>query len=260
MAKGKKKSSKGGNKQKNVKSEKGEQEDKNVATAAKENLDTMDWLRYCETRTDANGEPLLLLEYQTNDEMMKYLSRFLEESMATKQVVDIIFQIWQQTVLSTLLSSSKLWTQETVTATDQRHMKEILKLSRYKVNFILHHVVGAMLTSPDLKWQRLRDPLLQFCYQSLQLLPRLAESIPHHKTDVRRLLMHFEGKEFLASVACETWDTLYDYSIPIDPALFIPVLRRCAMLDILDKDCKDRLDELWMTPLVLRNLTHLLSI
>jgi hypothetical protein len=249
MGKGKKKSSKGGNKQKNIKLERGDPEDKNqdVPTnaggvvgggvdAAKENLDTMDWLRYCETKTNSKGEPLLLLEYQTNDEMMRYLSRFLEESIATKQVVDIIYQIWQQTVLSTLLSSSKLWTKETVTTSDQRQMKEKLKMSRYKINFILHHVVGAMLTSPDTKWQRLRDPLLQFCYQTLQLLPRLAESIPHHKTDIRRVIMHFEGKEFLASVACETWDTLYDYSVPIDPTLFVPVLRRCAMLDILDKD------------------------
>uniref|UniRef100_A0A7S3L4T4 MYND-type domain-containing protein n=1 Tax=Amphora coffeiformis TaxID=265554 RepID=A0A7S3L4T4_9STRA len=242
MAKSKKKASKNTNKQKN-RTDNGENDDKNGVnndrtedTTATENLDTMDWLRYCETKNDANGEPFLQLEYQPGDEMMKYLQRFLEESIATKQVVEIVYQIWQQTVLSTLLSSSKLWIKDTVTASDQRHMKEKLKLSRYKINFIMHHVVGAMLTSPEAKWKRLRDDLLQLCYQTLQLLPRLAESIPHHKTDIRRVIMHFEGKEFLASAACETWDTLYDFSIPIDPARFIPVLRRCAMLDILDKD------------------------
>ena len=238
MAKSKKKASKNNNKQK--KNDNGENEDKNgvhpTEDAVKENLDTMDWLRYCETKHDANGEPFLQLEYQPGDEMMKYLQRFLEESIATKQVVEIVYQIWQQTVLSTLLSSSKLWIKDTVTASDQRHMKEKLKMSRYKINFIMHHVVGAMLTSPETKWKRLRDDLLQLCYQTLLLLPRLAESIPHHKTDIRRVIMHFEGKEFLASAACETWDTLYDFSIPIDPVRFIPVLRRCAMLDILDKD------------------------
>jgi hypothetical protein len=42
---------------------------------------------------------------------------------------------------------------------------------------------------------------------TLQLLPRLAESRPHHKTIFDKII-HFEGKEFLASVACETWDSL----------------------------------------------------
>ena len=31
-------------------------------------------------------------------------------------------------------------------------------------------------------------------------------------------------------------DTLYDFSIQIDPDKFIPILRRCAMLEVLDKD------------------------
>jgi MYND finger len=205
--------------------------------AAAENLDTMDWLRYCENRRDAStGEPYLQLEYQDNDEMMQYLQRFLETSIATKQVVEIIYQIWQQTVLSTLLASTKLWKKEVVTTSDQRLIKDKVKLARYKINFILHHAVGSMLTSGDAKWQARRDDLLQLCLQTLQLLPRLAESAPHHKTDIRQVIMHFEVKEFLASAACETWDTLYDYSIPIDASRFIPVLRRCAMLDILDKD------------------------
>jgi MYND finger len=202
-----------------------------------ENLDTMDWLRYCENRRDAaTGEPYLQLEYQDDDEMMQYLQRFLETSIATKQVVEIIYQIWQQTVLSTLLASTKLWKKEVVTTADQRLIKDKVKLARYKINFILHHAVGSMLTSTDPKWQTRRDDLLQLAYQTLQLLPRLAESAPHHKSDIRQVIMHFEVKEFLASAACETWDTLYDYSIPIDAARFIPVLRRCAMLDILDKD------------------------
>jgi hypothetical protein len=241
MPKNKKKASKSSNKHKN-KWENGDPDGKNGNDAineeitTKENLDKLDWLRHCESKQDANGEPLLQLEYQPGDEMMKYLQRFLEESRSTKRVIESVYQIWQQTLLGTLLSSSKLWIKDTVTAADQRLMKEKLKLSRYKINFIMHHVVGAMLTSPDAKWKGLRDDLLQLCYQTLQLLPRLAESIPHHKTDIRRVIMYFEGKEFLASAACETWDTLYDFSIPIDPVRFIPVLRRCAMLDILDKD------------------------
>ena len=208
----------------------------NTMAMKQENLDTMDWLRYCETHRDEDGESVLQLEYQENDIMMQYLERFLEESIATKQVVEIVYQIWQQTVLSTLLASSKLWRKENVTSGDQRQMKERLKLARYKINFILHHTVGAMLTSNDTKWKERRDDLMQLCFQTLQLLPRLAESVPHHKTDVRQVIIHFEGKEFLSAAACETWDTLYDYGIPMDPERFIPVLRRCAMLDILDKD------------------------
>lgn len=202
----------------------------------KEDVDSLQWLRECDTRRDADGEAYLQLEYQEDDELMSILKEFLEESAATKAIIDDIYQIWQQTVLSTLLASSALWKKESVQSSDQRQMKDQLKTARYKINFIMHHTVGSMLSSTDPKWKERQQDLLQLCYQTLQLLPRLAESCPHHKVDIRQAIIHFEGKEFLASVACETWDTLYDYSIPIDPERFIPILRRCAMLDILDKD------------------------
>lgn len=202
-----------------------------------ENLDDLNWLRDCELRHTVNGEPYLQLEYQPEDELILLLHSFLEESAASPDIVDAIYQIWQHTVVSTLLQSSAVWRKASVTATDQRHMKETLKTARYKINFILHHVTGSMLTSPAPKWVALRESVLTtLCYNTLQLVPRLAESCPHHATDIRQAIIHFEGKEFLAVVACETWDALYDFAIPIDPGRFIPVLRRCAMLDILDKD------------------------
>ena len=206
------------------------------ASVVKENLDQLLWLRECELRRDANGEPYLQLEYQPDDELIRLLQQFLAESAATKEIVQDIYQIWQQTVLSTLLASSALWKKEHVTPADQRQMKDHLKLSRYKINFIMHHAVGSMLTSEQPKWLSRKEDLLSLCHSTLLLLPRLAESCPHHKTDIRQTIIHFEGKEFLSAAACETWDTLYDYAIPIDPLRFIPVLRRCAMLDILDKD------------------------
>ncbi|KAL7555839.1 hypothetical protein ACA910_017342 [Epithemia clementina (nom. ined.)] len=183
----------------------------------------------------------LLLEYQPDDHLLQVLQQFLEHSMATKQVVELVYQIWQQTVLSTLLSSCKLWrqTHAVITTHDQRLLKQRFKWARYKIHFILHHVVGGMLTSSLEKWQNRRWDILQFIiWQSLALLPRLVESIPHHKTNVRQVLIHLDGKEFLSAVACETWDTLYEYGIPeaLRPGFLIPVLRRCAMLDILDKD------------------------
>jgi hypothetical protein len=202
----------------------------------KEDLDALQWLRECDVRRDGDGEAFLQLEYQEDDELMVVLKDFLENSAATKTVIDDIYQIWQATVLSTLLASSSLWKKEQVQNLDQRQMKDQLKTARYKINFIMHHTVGSMLSSTDPKWKERQTDLLQVCYQTLQLLPRLAESCPHHKTDMRQAIIHFEGKEFLAAVACETWDTLYDYSIPIEPERFIPILRRCAMLDILDKD------------------------
>ena len=237
-----------------------------------ENLDTLDWLRYCygeqPTTTHSAGPPgtatttatssspstssssssnsasanSMLLEYQPDDRLLNLLQQFLEHSMATKQVVELVYQIWQQTVLSTLLASAKVWrqTHAVITTQDQRALKQRFKWARYKIHFLLHHVVGGMLSSPLTKWHDRRLDVLQImCWQSLALLPRLAESVPHHKTNVRQVLIHFDGKEFLAAVACETWDTLYDYGIPeaLDPPQwFIPVLRRCAMLDILDKD------------------------
>jgi len=207
-----------------------------IKSTVKENLDSLQWLRECDLRRDEDGEPFLQLEYQEDDELMILLKEFLECSAATKEICDEIYQIWQQTVLSTLLASSALWKKELVQSTDQRLMKDQLKTARYKINFLMHHTVGSILSSPDPKWKARHADLLQVCYQTLQLLPRLAESCPHHKTDIRQAIIHFEGKEFLAAVACETWDTLYDYSIPIDPDRFIPILRRCAMLDILDKD------------------------
>ncbi|GKY98324.1 hypothetical protein MPSEU_000790000 [Mayamaea pseudoterrestris] len=194
------------------------------------------WLRDCDLRRDMDGEAYLQLEYQEDDELMVLLQHFLEESRAQKQLVKDLYQIWQQTVLSTLLASSALWKKESVQSSDQRFMKDQLKLARYKINFIMHHTIGSMLSSSDAKWKQHVPDLLQLVYQTLQLLPRLAESCPHHKTDMRQTIIHFEGKEFLAAVACESWDTLYDFSIPIDPEKFIPILRRCAMLDILDKD------------------------
>lgn len=201
-----------------------------------EDLDALNWVRECDTLRDIDGEAFLQLEYQDDDELMILLKKFLEQSAATKQIIDDLYQIWQQTVLQTLLASSALWKKDTVQSSDQRQMKDQLKTARYKINFIMHHTVGSMLSSSHQKWKDRQPDLLQLCYQTLQLLPRLAESCPHHKTDIRQAIIHFEGKEFLAAVACETWDTLYDYSIPIDPSKFIPILRRCAMLDILDKD------------------------
>lgn len=205
-------------------------------SSLKENLDDLSWLRECELRHCSNGEPYLQLEYHDDDELILLLQRFLDESAATVEIVETVYQIWQQTVLSTLLQSSAVWKKDNVTPADQRQMKDTLKTGRYKINFIMHHVTGSMLTNPQPKWQKLRGNLVEMCFNTLQLVPRLAESCPHHKTDIRLCIIHFEGKEFLAAVACETWDTLYDYSIQIDPVRFIPVLRRCAMLDVLDKD------------------------
>jgi hypothetical protein len=199
-------------------------------------VDDLQWLRDCDTRRDQDGEAYLQLEYHDDDEIMALLREFLERSTATKAVVDELYQIWQATVLSTMLSSSALWKKEVIQSGDQRVMKDQLKTSRYKINFLMHHAVGSMLSSTDPKWKSRQEDLVNLCFQTLQLLPRLAESCPHHKTDIRQAIIHFEGKEFLAAVACETWDTLYDYSIPIDPDRFVPILRRCAMLDILDKD------------------------
>jgi len=196
----------------------------------------LQWLRECELRHTPNGEPYLQLEYQDDDELIILLQKFLEESKATKEIIDAVYQIWQQTVLSTLLQSSAVWKKESVTASDQRNMKDVLKQARYKINFIMHHLTGTLLTSTAKKWTALRSHLLDMCYNTLLLVPRLAESCPHSPNDIRLAIIHFEGKEFLAAVACETWDTLYDFAIPIDAARFIPVLRRCAMLDILDKD------------------------
>lgn len=206
-----------------------------AGTDTKDN-DDLSWLRDCDTRVDSKGQPYLQLEYRDDDTIMLYLQQFLEQSSAQKQVVDEFYQIWQQTVLSTLLEMTAVWQKDHVTPDDQRQMKERLKKARYKISFLLHRVMGGMLTSHLTKWQQRRHDLLQICFQTLQLLPRLAESCPHHKTDIRQVIIHFEGKEFLASCACETWDTLYDHAVSLDPKLFVPILRRCAMLDILDKD------------------------
>jgi MYND finger len=201
-----------------------------------ENLDELHWLRECEVRHTGNGDPYLQLEYQDDDELILLLHRFLDESVATKDIIDNIYQIWQQTVIGTLLQSSTVWKKEVVNAVDQRQMKETLKTARYKINFILHHVTGSILTHNSAKWTALRPAVLDMCHNTLLLVPRLAESCPHSPHDIRMAIIHFEGKEFLAAVACETWDTLYDYAILFDHERFIPVLRRCAMLDILDKD------------------------
>ena len=201
------------------------------------NLDDLNWLRECDLRQTISGEPYLQLEYQDDDDLIVLLNRFLDESAASVEIIDAIYQIWQQTVLSTLLQSNSLWKKDNVTARDQKLMKDTLKLARYKIHFLLHHVTGGILTSPVPKWIALRDRVLdRMCYNTLQIVPRLAESCPHHPTDIRLVILHFEGKEFLASVACETWDTLYDNAVTIDPNRFVPLLRRCAMLDILDKD------------------------
>jgi MYND finger len=201
-----------------------------------ENLDELQWLRECEVRHTSNGDPFLQLEYQDDDELILLLHRFLDESIATKDIIDNIYQIWQQTVIGTLLQSSTVWKKEVVNAVDQRTMKETLKTARYKINFILHHVTGSILTHTSAKWTAIRPAVLDMCYNTLLLVPRLAESCPHSPHDIRMAIIHFEGKEFLAAVACETWDTLYDFAVLIDHERFIPVLRRCAMLDILDKD------------------------
>ena len=222
------------NKKSSAKPAKGSSQNGSITKS--DNLDDLNWLRECEIRRDHNGEPYLQLEYQEDDEMILLLQDFLAQSAATKEIVQDIYQIWQQTVLSTLLASTALWKKDKVTAADQRQMKDSMKQSRYKVNFLMHHAVGSMLTSTNPKWVSLKSELILLCRNTLELLPRLAESCPHHKTDIRQTIIHFEGKEFLAAVACETWDTIFDFSIAFEPNDFIPTLRRCAMLDILDKD------------------------
>lgn len=158
-----------------------------------------------------------------------------EKSSVTQQIVKDIYQIWQHTVLNTLLASHSLWIdKEDITTQDQRDFKEKLKLARYKIHFICHHMVGNMITNA--RWAERRTDLVDLCQQTLELLPRLVVSIPHHPDDLRRTIQHFEGKDFLAYVASETWDTLYDHGVSLDPNTFVPIMRRCAMLDILDKD------------------------
>jgi hypothetical protein len=192
----------------------------------KENLDTLDWLREAH-------DALYQLEYHDEDELIIKMKRFLQESTATNTVIQDLYQLWQETVLKSLLASATLWKQERVQAVEQRTLKEDMKTARYKIHFIVHQVWGNMLTNPH-KWDR--QHVLQACLQTLHLVVRLITSCPFSETCIRQAITHFETKEFLAAVACETWDTLYDYSIPIDAERFIPVLRRCAMTDILDKD------------------------
>jgi hypothetical protein len=205
-------------------------------TSTGEDLDDLNWLRECEIRKSSAGESLLQLEYQEEDELMIILYRFVQESSANSEIIDCIYQIWQQTVLSTLLQSSAIWKKDIVSQRDQKNMKDTIKIARYKIHFIIHHCIGQILISNMTKWMTIRDRVLDMCYTTLQLIPRLIESCQFHPTDIRLAIIHFECKEFLANVACETWDTLYDYSIPIDIHRFVPVLRRCAMLDVLDKD------------------------
>ena len=56
-----------------------------------ENLDDLNWLRECEVRHTASGDPFLQLEYQDDDELIVLLHRFLEESAANKDIVVLIF-------------------------------------------------------------------------------------------------------------------------------------------------------------------------
>jgi len=172
---------------------------KSAPAPKQEDLSTLNWLRDCEVRRDSDGEPLLQLEYHPDDELLVTFQRFLETCSPTQEIVDELYQIWQQTVLNTLLASSSLWKQDSVTSRDQRQLKDQLKLARYKIHFVMHHVVGQLLTNSE--WDELHAPLKQVVFQTLQLLPRLAESVPHHQTDLRQVILHFEGKEFLAAVA-----------------------------------------------------------
>jgi hypothetical protein len=59
------------------------------------------------------------------------------------------------------------------------------------------------------------------CYNTLLLVPRLAESCPHSPSDIRAAIVHFEGKEFLAAVACETWDIHHTDFVGYSPGFSI---------------------------------------
>ena len=129
-----------------------------------------------------------------------------------------------------------MWKKDSVTARISDNMKDMLKQARYKINFILHHLTGSMLTSTAKKWIALKPHILDMCYNTLLLVPRLAESCPHSPTTFVSPLSISKARNFSPPSPAKPGTHCTISPFPLTPAKFIPVLRRCAMLDILDKD------------------------
>lgn len=71
----------------------------------------------------------------------------------------------------------------------------------------------------------------------LFLISELVAVHPPHKKDVKKMASHFQTKEFLSHIALQLWSVcLYEQGIALVPDRTLPILRKLAMLDLIDQE------------------------
>merc|ERR1719223_1875333 len=112
-----------------------------------------------------------------------------------------------------------------------------IKRSVAKISFICNQVLSSILTSKSRKWRKHYEAIIEMCCAILYSLPSKIEAIAHHDTDVKKLIKHFKAKHFLCQVSRYLWKDIFcEHHIQVEPQIIVPILRRLAMLDLIDEN------------------------
>jgi len=202
--------------------------------------DDLKWLQNCDKLKDPKGNPLLPIQAGRDipieeGEIVEILEIFIKKSSASEAVLKEIQVILSRTIFSTMMDISQMFDGGGMinVAVEKIDLK-IMRMTG-KINFLCYTVLGRIFSSPNKKWKKRREALVEICCSILCGLPKKLDALPHHNTDPAKVIKHHKAKEFLARVAMYLWkDFLCRNKISIVPEILIPLMRKLAMLDILD--------------------------
>eukprot|EP00555_Chaetoceros_dichaeta_P001283 CAMPEP_0198276998 /NCGR_PEP_ID=MMETSP1447-20131203/65614_1 /TAXON_ID=420782 /ORGANISM="Chaetoceros dichaeta, Strain CCMP1751" /LENGTH=417 /DNA_ID=CAMNT_0043971987 /DNA_START=70 /DNA_END=1324 /DNA_ORIENTATION=- len=202
--------------------------------------DDLKWLRDCDKLKDSKGQSLLPMkvgrEIPIEDgEIVVILDEFIKKSSASENVVKEIQVILSETIFCTMMDISKMF--DGGGLMHDAFEKIDLKIMRMavKVKFLCYTVMGKLFSSTRKKWKGRREFLVEICCSVLCGLPKQLSALPHHDSDPAKVMKHHKAKDYLARVSMYLWkDFLCRNHVPIVPEVLVPLLRKLAMLDILD--------------------------
>lgn len=139
--------------------------------------DDLTWLRNCENLKDSKGSPLLPIQAGREipieeGEIVDILDTFVKKSSASDAVMKEIQVILSRTIFATMMDISQMFDkggliQEAIEKID-------LKIMRMagKVFFVCYIVMGRLFSSPNKKWKKRREALVEMNCSVLCGLPK----------------------------------------------------------------------------------------
>jgi len=202
--------------------------------------DDLKWLRDCDKLKDSKGNPLLPIQAGNEipiecGDIVYILDEFIKKSSASEDVMKEIQGILTETISSTMVDISEMFDRGGLMhdAFEKIDLKTMRMASKFK--FVCYTVMGKLFCSLVDKWKRRREFLVEICCTLLCGLPKSLDMLPHHNSDPAKLMKHHKAKDFLSRVSVYLWkDFLCRNNIPVAPEVLIPLMRKLAMLDIID--------------------------